>query len=567
MSNIARALAPLTLLLLAVSAGADWGNDLNPGEGEKMILEVQADLLKILEAPEAEREERVASFLQRGGKFTVEALKRFRNPELVPLFRALLNHSDWHIQHRGFLALEYLGVPGAVLDRAWLALDHPERRIRERAAITCIKLWDGAAPPVDLDALIRDERELHVRRCLEALKARVGGTLIVEHLSQEVRRTLENGLVLTPFLRGMDTLAQAAPGLVMKPVAREGKAGSSHGPVTDRWTTPIMGYGEEEVPVSQLQPFANLSEGGAVYHVGQDVGACMDGAGIYAPAAGMVRLIHTGDERGTVLVVEHELPGGRLVNGVYLHAGDTVFVRAGDRVECGQLLGTIGIGFSVENGGDLAHLHYGLYPGAYDARHAYAAKPVSAGLADWYDPAEFLPSWEERTKPVVPLLFAPSEALEGATRKANDGDFARAYDEALRLRERADRRSDAWANADEVVQAVRQAPRNGIRRAEALVDGGYPREAQSFLERLLSACKGMPDAEDVEKVLDGWKDDDAFHLALKGQSKVEAAEKKALKERDPAKVASLWEKLLEKYGGTCLEQRIQQQLDRARSAR
>lgn len=566
MVKIARALAVVPLVLLATSAAADWGNDLKPGNGEKMIRDVQADLLQIVQAPPAEREERVASFLERGGKYTVEALKRFRNPELAPLFRALLNHSDWHIQHRGFLALEALGDPAAVLDRAWQALDHPERRIREKAAITCIVVWDGNPPPVDLDALIAGEHEFHVRRCLEALKARVAGTLHVERLSQEVVRTLDDGLVLAPFLRGMDTLAQAAPGVTPTPVTREGKAGS-HGAPADRWTTPLMGYGEEEVPVSELQPFGNLSATGSVVHAGQDVGACMDGAGIYAPAAGVVRRIHTGDGRGTVLVVEHELPGGRLVHGVYLHAGATVFVQAGDPVECGQLLGTIGLGFSVENGGVLAHLHYGLYPGPYDPHHAYAARPASAGLADWYDPAEFLASWEERTRPVVPLLFAPSEALEGAARKANHGDFARAYDEALRLREHADRRSDAWANADEIVQAVRQAPRSGIRRAQALVDGGYPREALSLLEGLFSACKGMPDAEEIEKILDGWKDDDAFKLALKGQSKVEAAEKKALKERDPAKVVSMWEKLLEKYRGTCLEERIQQQLDRAQTGR
>lgn len=549
--------------LLAVPATADWGNDINPGEGPKMIMEVQGDLLKIIEAPEAERAERVSSFLKRGGKYTIEALKRFRNPELAALFQVCLDHPDWHIQHRGLQALERFGA-AAVLDRAWRFLQHPERRIREKAAITCIKLHDGREPPVDLQALIRDEQELHVRRCLEALVSRVQGTLHVEQVSDEFVITLENGLMLTPFLAGMQTLKLIAPDHRMQRESRLGKGSAAKGKPGGRWSTPLMGYGEEEVPVPELQPFGNLKHDGAVHHVGHDVGACMDGVGYYAPADGVVKLIDTGSDMGTVIVVQHQLPGGRLVNGVYLYGGDTVFVEPGADVVCGQLLATMGTGFSIENGGHFAHLHYGLYPGSFDVRHNYANKPVSAGLADWYDPQAFLPAWEERTRPVVPELFAPSKAVESATRKANKGDFARAYDEALRLRERAERRSEAWADADEIVQAVRQAPRNGMRRADALVDGGYPKDAVDFLEDLLTACKGMPDADRIEKHLDEWKSDEKFKLALKGQSKVAAAEKKAIKEKDPAKLRSMWKKLLEKYRRTCLEDRIQSQLERVK---
>lgn len=553
------------LLLVGFSGGiasADWGNDINPGEGPKMIAEIQGDLLKIIQAPEAERRERVAGFLKRGGKYTVEALKRFRNPELVVLFRTLLDHSDWHIQHRGLFALEYVG-DATVLDRAWLFLRHPERRIREKAAITCIKRWDDRPAPDDIDVLIHDEHDVHVRRCLEALKSRIAGTLHVEQVSDEYVHTLENGLMLAPFLRGMNGVAKAAPGYRARPDTRTGKGSASRLPPADRFAYPLLGYGEEEVPLTEIEPFANLRQDGTVYHVGQDVGACLDGSGFYAPAAGVVKLVHTGSDLGTLVVVEHHLPGGRLVNGVYMHGGDTVFVKAGDVVECGQLLGTIGMGFSIENGGHFAHLHYGLYPGPFDARHNYSCKPVSAGLADWYDPADFLPNWIERTKPVVVDLFPPSPALASAVRKANKGDYGRAFTEAMKLRGRAQRRSDAWADADEVVQAVRQAPRNGLRRAEALVDGGYPKDAVAFLGALLSACKGMPGVENIEKTLREWKTRASFQLAIKGQPKVETAEKKALKERDPAKVRAMWQKLLDKYGRTCLEARIREQLERA----
>jgi hypothetical protein len=491
----------------------------------------------------------------------VEALKRFRNPELAALFHTLLDHPDWHIQHRGLLALER--YPADVgLERAWRFLQHPERRIREKAAITCIKLWDGREAPGDLDLLIREEQEYHVRRCLEALAERVKGTLHVERLAEEHVHALDNGLLLAPFLGDMKLIATAAPGYQAVPVQKQGKGSASRHKPADRWTTPLMAYGEEEVPVPQLEPFANLRQDDSVYHAGHDVGACMDGAGIYAPAAGVVMFVGAGTEMGTQIAVEHHLPGGRLITGIYMHAGDTVFAAPGDTVACGQLLGTVGTSFTIENGGHFSHLHYGIYPGKFDPRHNYANKPVSAGLADWYDPAEFLPAWAERTKPVVPDLFPPSDALVSAVRKANKGDYARAYAEALKLRDRAERRSDAWADADEVVQAVRQASRNGLRRAEALVDGGYPREAQKFIEKLFSACKGMPGAEKLEKQLEAWKDDSSFKLAVKGQSKVEAVEKKAPKERDPEKLRKMWEKLLDDFGRTCLANRIQEQLDR-----
>ncbi len=62
---------------------------------------------------------------------------------------------------------------------------------------------------------------------------------------------------------------------------------------------------------------------------------------------GIVKLIHTGSDMGTLIVLQHHLGGKALVNSVYMHGGDTVFVKAGQRVTCGQLLGTMGSGMQV----------------------------------------------------------------------------------------------------------------------------------------------------------------------------------------------------------------------------
>jgi murein DD-endopeptidase MepM/ murein hydrolase activator NlpD len=71
-------------------------------------------------------------------------------------------------------------------------------------------------------------------------------------------------------------------------------------------------------------------------------------------------------------------------------------VKAGDRVAAGQLLGSMGLGFSFENGGHFAHLHFGVYPGPFQPRHNYGYKPASEGLSDWIDPAAFLAARNSR---------------------------------------------------------------------------------------------------------------------------------------------------------------------------
>src|SRR5512147_1605079 len=95
----------LVVAATTIEAGP-WGNDINPGTGAALAEGVRADLLGIVRAPEAERAARIASFVSTRAAESMEAVKRFRNPELRPLFHALLDHEDWHVVHRALLALE-----------------------------------------------------------------------------------------------------------------------------------------------------------------------------------------------------------------------------------------------------------------------------------------------------------------------------------------------------------------------------------------------------------------------------------------------------------------------------
>jgi len=523
---------PLLILILCTLAG--WGKDINPGAGPQLLNLVSDDLAKLLKDDSG-----LDAFLAAHGATRIEAIKRFRNPELLPLFVRLLDSADWKVQHRALLALEYVRDP-SVLDRAWALLSHPHRRLREKAAITLIKLWDGRKPPADWEGVRGREQDFHVRSCLDALALRIAGRLPVERVSEEVRDRAKNGLLFTPFVSGLDRATT--------PVARAGQGSAARLPPSPLWNLPLLGYGEEEVEGTSLQPFANLRNGGRTYHTGQDVGACLDGCGFYAAADGVVKLVHSGSDMGTLLVLEHLLPGRDLVCAVYMHGGDTVFVKAGETVACGQLLGTMGLSFSVENGGHFAHLHYGLYPGAFDMGHNYGYRDASKGLSDWIDPAKFLPQWIERTRPLVERLRPVARSVERIGTQVARGEYARAYEAAVRVRERAEPGSEEHVDATYLADMAGAAPRGALARATRIRDMGYPGDARDELRAQASALRGIPGADALAKALEEWERDPLFAKALKG----EPAVARALRSGDRAKL----DRLLSEYGDTCLGARL-----------
>ncbi len=374
---------------------AEWGADEDRAAGEELLADVRIDLAAIRRAPEAERAERIARFAKDQAADEIEAVKRFRDPEFLPLFRALLDHPDWHVAHRALFALERMG-DGVAFGRAWALLAHSEARMRERAALACLVLWDrpGAEPPTDapaaLAARIGAEPDPHVRAALAALARRAGRELVVERMCEEARVRGGDGLLVAPLLRKMGSAARAAPGHVIRYASRTSDASAATLPVAPRWTAPLLRFGEEAIPPGFLQPFGHLRNGGATVHTGSDVGAFLDGAGLYACADGVVRHVQAGTDTGTMIVLEHRVATDELATILYMHAGDVLFAKAGDRVEAGQLIGEMGMGFSFENGGHYAHLHLGVCPGAFSIGHVYGYKAASDGLADWFDPIAFL---------------------------------------------------------------------------------------------------------------------------------------------------------------------------------
>lgn len=400
MNRIGSILAALAVAAVCAVSGEGWGSDINPGDGTKLAAAVHEELLALIAAPAAEREALAVELAKRRGNAAIEAWKRFRNHELVALARACVVSDDWKLAHRGLVWCRKLGDAECV-PLAWPLLSSSVARLREAAALACLELWNpkvakgvaGGKAKEGLAALRAKEDDGAVAAALTALEQRLAGKLKPRELASEITVECDDGLVWTPFLEGMDKLAAVAPGAKLVQNNAPGGGSALKLPVASRFTGPMCGWPREEVAGVGLQPFANPRQDGTVFHTGQDLGACLDGAGYYAIASGIVRFVHWGSDMGTLLVVEHHRAAKELVNAVYMHGGSKVFVEAGDKVAAGQLLGTQGLSFSIENGGHFAHLHFGLYPGPFSLTHNYGYKPASAGLNDWFDPAKVLPEW------------------------------------------------------------------------------------------------------------------------------------------------------------------------------
>lgn len=135
-------------------------------------------------------------------------------------------------------------------------------------------------------------------------------------------------------------------------------------------------------------PARHTVDGKRPVHAGADVGWFRVGEPVYAVAAGVVRAsdgpdsIAAGWESdpgdlpgggiasqrpkmrwGNVVTIEHRLPDGEYFTTIYGHLGNDRLVVAGDLVEAGQPIGTIGKKDARINGGFDPHLHFAVRQG------------------------------------------------------------------------------------------------------------------------------------------------------------------------------------------------------------
>lgn len=96
------------------------------------------------------------------------------------------------------------------------------------------------------------------------------------------------------------------------------------------------------------------------FHYGVDF-AAGDGTPILAIADGVVTVVSSGGGYGNLIVVTHTV-GGQAVASGYAHMWDNgVYVRVGQQITAGQMIGAVGS--SGRSTG--AHLHFELHPGGW----------------------------------------------------------------------------------------------------------------------------------------------------------------------------------------------------------
>ena len=90
-------------------------------------------------------------------------------------------------------------------------------------------------------------------------------------------------------------------------------------------------------------------------HSGVDI-ACEQGTKVKAVMAGTVEEVREDDALGFMVTVSH--PGDK--KSVYANLSGTIPVKAGDKVNAGDTLGTVGSSSMLECG-DESHLHFGFF--------------------------------------------------------------------------------------------------------------------------------------------------------------------------------------------------------------
>lgn len=129
-------------------------------------------------------------------------------------------------------------------------------------------------------------------------------------------------------------------------------------------------------------------------HIGDDCGWQRELRTVVSIAPGVVRMVDYIPSWGHIVIVEHTMDGRPLCS-LYGHLSPMIHVRAGDVVEAGQKIGAIGRGFTVDNGGYFAHLHFGIHRGPYSSEIRWicgyiSPQAFSSGAHSWVDPQEFL---------------------------------------------------------------------------------------------------------------------------------------------------------------------------------
>jgi murein DD-endopeptidase MepM/ murein hydrolase activator NlpD len=146
-------------------------------------------------------------------------------------------------------------------------------------------------------------------------------------------------------------------------------------------------------------------------HLGVDVKA-RAGTEVYSAGRGVVAYskLHLGEFSengevkkrnwgGIVIIAHKNLQRKQIFYSLYGHLGKR-YVKEGDPVEAGELIGEVGKSMTESNGlWKDEHLHFAVYTGPYETQVLpgyYNEEEKNTSLEDWHDPVEFIRSYNPK---------------------------------------------------------------------------------------------------------------------------------------------------------------------------
>jgi len=293
------------------------------------------------------------------GYIGIENLIRYREKELVPIFVFLLNHSDFYVKYKALYALRYFKdrSPDVILNLMLKFLDSKNIILKEMAISTLTEIGNKSI----LNYLTSDLSKTTNFFIKNSLK------FAIKKIKNDLKPTFPNfpySIYTTNNLTKYRYYKSGEKIKNYKETFSKIFLKSVDMPIADKFSPPILSYWNE-VFVFKGKRFSFNVGTDIKRHVGDDCGWFREGTSVFAIGNGIVRLIHHSPDWGFLIVVEHKLIDGTYICSLYGHLSREIYVKEGDIVKRGDKIGTIGLSYSIENGGYGAHLHFGISKGPF----------------------------------------------------------------------------------------------------------------------------------------------------------------------------------------------------------
>ena len=326
----------------------------------------------------------------------LSVLARYQSPDWIPQTRRLAAAGSGSQRAAALAALLYQGDQDAVNSpalQAWLA--DPDPITREYSAE--LFLWFGGPQHLPLlrKQLGREQDRFAAatqRAALRAIQQRAQqAPPAYEAAKQRVEALHRYGVEENLAEEGVEARIQALRSYLGYPhPARQQEV-----PAAEAWLAPTRSFWKRPGPSygrlidDQGGPFANS------VHVGKDVGWGEVQASVLAIGPGEVKYVSIhAPSWGGIVVLEHQRQDGSHFCSLYAHLAPSISVREGDRVPQDWKLGSIGRGYTWENGGYREHLHFGLHEGPFGNGHwiggYISPRQFQSSDHGWLNPADIL---------------------------------------------------------------------------------------------------------------------------------------------------------------------------------